>query len=183
MLDKDSLVANLTNQNFWLRLPFMVLFYFVWKLVGFVLLVCIILQTIFQLITGKSQEKLLSFSAQLTSYGYQLFRYLSFNSSIKPFPFASWPEVEPAEADPYATNPDKESVAEDNTEQVKEEKPATAEKTEKTTDKKAAVTKTPKKTSTAAKKQPKTEAEKVTASPKQDATAIKEQAADQPEAK
>lgn len=93
--------ANLTNQNFWLRLPFMLLFYFVWKLAGLILLVCIVLQTLFQLIKNQPQEKILSFSAQLTSYGYQIFRYLSFNSEEKPFPFANWPKVEAPEANPY----------------------------------------------------------------------------------
>lgn len=124
MQNKDSLKANLTNQSFWLRLPFMVLFYFLWKLAGCLLLICIVLQTLVQLIKGKPQANLLAFSAQLTTYGYQSFRYLSFNSEVKPFPFASWPTTEAADDDPYA-NPEQtnQSAAENpvEKEQTKEE--------------------------------------------------------------
>lgn len=120
MPNTTNLKANLTNQNLWLRLPFMVLFYFLWKLAGFLLLVCILLQTLIQLVKGKPQAGVLAFSAQLTSYSYQVFRYLSFNSQEKPFPFASWPATQAADADPYANPSQVAEPAEEVTAEAEE---------------------------------------------------------------
>ena len=66
--------------------------------------VLIVLTTLFQflllLITLKHSEPLRGFANRVISYVYRLWRYVSLNSSRRPFPFAEFPaEVEPPEAE------------------------------------------------------------------------------------
>jgi len=96
-----SFKDRLKDENYWLRLPFMLLFFVAWKLTEFIIIGVILVQVVFRLVTGKPQEQLLSLGSQLTLYAYQIFRYLTFNSDNKPFPFADWPGNEGADTDPY----------------------------------------------------------------------------------
>jgi len=64
----------------------------------------IVLTTLFQflllLITLKHSEPLRAFANRVISYVYRLWRYISLNSSRRPFPFAEFPaELEPPEAE------------------------------------------------------------------------------------
>lgn len=96
-----SFKEKLKDENYWLRLPFMLLFFLAWKLTEFVIIGVILVQTVFRLVAGKPQEQLLQLGSQLTLYAYQIFRYLTFNSDSKPFPFADWPVSEAQDTDPY----------------------------------------------------------------------------------
>jgi len=103
-MTEPTMKERLKDESFWLRLPFMLLFFFAWRLAEFVLLGVIFVQVIFRLFKGEPQEQLLQFGSQLTRFSYQTFRYLTFNSETKPFPFADWPEAEAADSDPYVPN-------------------------------------------------------------------------------
>lgn len=96
-----SFKDKLKDENYWLRLPFMLLFFFAWKLTELVLIGLVLVQLVFRLVTGKPQEQLLSLGSQLTLYAYQVFRYLTMNSDRKPFPFSDWPNTEEVDLDPY----------------------------------------------------------------------------------
>ena len=96
-----SFKDRLKDENYWLRLPFMLLFFLAWKLTELMIIGVVLVQVVFRLITGKPQEQLLSLGSQLTLYAYQIFRYLTFNSDNKPFPFADWPGSEGVDTDPY----------------------------------------------------------------------------------
>lgn len=98
----SSVKERLKDESFWLRLPFMLLFFIAWQLTELVLIGVILVQVVYRLFTGQPQQQLLAFGSQLTLYGYQLFRYLTFNAEAKPFPFAEWPSVEAADSNPYA---------------------------------------------------------------------------------
>lgn len=101
-MTKTTIKERLKDESFWLRLPFMLLFFFVWRLAELLLMAMVLLQIIFRLFKGEPQEQLLQFSSQLTCFSYQTFRYLTFNSEAKPFPFADWPKTEAADSNPYA---------------------------------------------------------------------------------
>ena len=64
----------------------------------------IVLTTLFQflllIITLKHSEPLRAFANRVIAYVYRLWRYISLNSSRRPFPFAEFPaELEPPEAE------------------------------------------------------------------------------------
>lgn len=101
MTTSTSLKDRLKDENFWLRLPFMLLFFVAWRLTELALLGVILVQLCFRLLAGQPQPQLQQLGSQLSLYIYQVFRYLTFNSETKPFPFSEWPETEEADANPY----------------------------------------------------------------------------------
>ena len=80
----------------WSRGLFMLLFGFVFWIAKFLLFVAAVFQFGFVLFTGRTNERLLVFSDNLSRLFYQLVRYLTFNSDEKPFPFSDWPGAEPS---------------------------------------------------------------------------------------
>lgn len=95
--------SRATDVNEWLRLLFMLLYaaviFYVIKLIVTVIL---IIQFVSRLITGSSLERLRTFSAQVSAYGYQILQYVSYNSDDKPFPLSDWPTGRPLEEAPEA---------------------------------------------------------------------------------
>jgi len=100
-MTEPTMKERLKDESFWLRLPFMLLFFFAWRLAELILLGVIFVQVIFRLFKGEPQEQLLQFGSQLTCFSYQTFRYLTFNSESKPFPFTDWPKAEAVDNNPY----------------------------------------------------------------------------------
>ncbi len=108
----DDLKENVMDSNIWLRLLFMLLFAVVFAATRVVLVVVIAVQFLWVLFTGKRNDQLLSFGSQLATFIYQIYRYLSFNTEKRPFPFDDFPssqallddsvedDVETVEAEP-----------------------------------------------------------------------------------
>ncbi len=101
MESQSSWKKRLGDESFWLRLPFMLLFFFAWKLAELILIGVILIQIVVHFVLGQPVTALQALGAQLSRYTYQVFRYLTFNSEQKPFPFADWPSDERADPDPY----------------------------------------------------------------------------------
>jgi hypothetical protein len=78
-------------ENKLLRLAFMVLFTVIYKVLDVVLLLLIVAQYLFHLFTDKDNETLRQLGDGISCYYYQIFRYLTYNSEEKPFPFSDWP--------------------------------------------------------------------------------------------
>ncbi|PCI43372.1 MAG: lipase [Proteobacteria bacterium] len=91
----DELKNNLTDGNVWKRLLFMILFTMLYSAAEVVLAVVVLYQFLSLLITGNKNEKVLSFGAQISTYAYQVFSYLTFNTEDKPFPMSDWPSDKP----------------------------------------------------------------------------------------
>ncbi|MFA0812729.1 DUF4389 domain-containing protein [Microbulbifer epialgicus] len=91
-MKNDELKRNLTSGNQWVRLIYMVLFGICLQLAGWVLLAVVVLQFLFSITGGSSNDNLRRFGDQLASYIYQTVQFLIYNSEDKPFPFAEWPE-------------------------------------------------------------------------------------------
>lgn len=103
-MTETTIKQRLKDESYWLRLPFMLLFFFAWRLAELVLIGVIFVQVVYRLFKGEPQEQLLEFGSQLTRFGYQAFRYLTFNSETKPFPFTDWPTTEAIDSNPYVPN-------------------------------------------------------------------------------
>lgn len=100
-MPKTTLKERLKDEGFWSHLSFIVLFFIAWRLTELVLISIILVQVVFRLFKGEPQAQLLKLSSQLTCYSYQIFRYLTFNTAMKPYPFADWPSSEAVDANPY----------------------------------------------------------------------------------
>lgn len=112
-MTSGSMKERLKDESYWLRLPFMLLFFIAWQLTELVLIGVILVQVVYRLFAGQPQPQLLALGSQLTRYAYQLFRYLTFNAEAKPFPFAEWPSVEEVDPNPYTPqNPSATDAAE-----------------------------------------------------------------------
>ena len=53
----------------------------------------IAIQFLFNLLTGRPNKQLLTFSDSLGQYIHQLISYLTYLSEDKPFPFGAWPKA------------------------------------------------------------------------------------------
>lgn len=86
--------AHLKDTNAWLRLLYMLLFGIIYSVAEVVLLAVVVFQFLFVLFGGSRNERLLSLGGQLSTFIYQLLRYLTYNSDIRPYPFGDWPAAE-----------------------------------------------------------------------------------------
>lgn len=114
-MQNEELKKNLTSGNQWMRLVYMVLFYFLLQLAGLVMLAVVVLQFLFAIITGSANDNLRRLGDQVSSYIYQTLQFLIYNTEEKPFPFSEWPESEAEDLSGY------ESVEEVDAEVVAEE--------------------------------------------------------------
>ncbi|OQW90864.1 MAG: hypothetical protein BWK79_18530 [Beggiatoa sp. IS2] len=82
---------HLTTSNTWVRGFFILIFALISIALRIVIGITVLLQFGFLLFTGQLNEYLLDFGQKLSTYTYQIVRYLTFNSDEKPFPFSEWP--------------------------------------------------------------------------------------------
>lgn len=90
-MDNEQLKSNLTSSKHWLRLVFMLLFAAVLQLASLVMWVLVAVQFLFSLITGEDNQHLRRFGHSLSTYIYDVLKFLCYSSEEKPFPFADWP--------------------------------------------------------------------------------------------
>lgn len=90
-MDNEQLKSNLTSSKHWLRLIFMLLFAAVLQLASLVMWILVIVQFFFSLITGEDNQHLRRFGHSLSTYIYDVLKFLCYSSEEKPFPFADWP--------------------------------------------------------------------------------------------
>ena len=87
---------NLTNPTTWMRLVYIILFVIAFYVAMFVLVAVVVVQFLFKLITGESNEHLRGLGRSLGTYTYEIIAFVTFHTDEMPFPFASWPEGAPA---------------------------------------------------------------------------------------
>lgn len=73
---------------------YMVLFYLIFVLAGYVLVGIGILQMVVRLLSGEPQPELKRFGSSFGKYMSQIVDYISMKSKLKPYPFNEWPGVE-----------------------------------------------------------------------------------------
>lgn len=90
----SDLKENVKDTNVWIRLLYMLLFVIIYSVAEVVLAVVIFFQFLSVLFTGRKNEKVLSLGGQLSTFVYQVFSYLTYNSEVRPFPFSDWPRMQ-----------------------------------------------------------------------------------------
>lgn len=90
-MDNEQLKSNLTSSKHWLRLVFMLLFAAVLQLASLVMWILVAVQFVFSLVTGEDNQHLRRFGHSLSTYIYDVLKFLCYSSEAKPFPFADWP--------------------------------------------------------------------------------------------
>ena len=96
----DEVRKRLTRRELWMRALYMLFFLIAYSVAEVVLTLVVVFQFFMVLITGRANEVALALGENLSAYLYQVFRYLTFNSQIQPFPFSDWPD-EPREDNPW----------------------------------------------------------------------------------
>ena len=89
----DNIIDNLKQS--WIRIILMVVFAVVLYLaIPLVLLVLMIAQMLFVIITGESNANLRSLGVALSAYVFQIVQFMSYVTDTKPFPFSDFPKAE-----------------------------------------------------------------------------------------
>jgi|TARA_B110000116_G_scaffold264325_1_gene272013 hypothetical protein len=94
-MNNNQLKSNLLCSTHWIRLVFMVLFTLILQIASSVMILVVVVQFLFSLITGNDNSSLRQFGSSLSKFIYQTLQFLTYNSESKSFPFADWPEAEP----------------------------------------------------------------------------------------
>jgi hypothetical protein len=87
----QTLKQNLLTKNKWIRFLFMVLFLAIMLIAKFIIWCVVAFQFIAVLFTNNTNQKLLEFSKSLNYYFYQILKFLTYSTEVKPYPFSSWP--------------------------------------------------------------------------------------------
>ncbi len=91
----NDVKQNLKSQSTWKRGLYMLLYIIFSRVAEVVLGVVILFQFLLKLFTGETNERLLKLGQALSTYLYQVFQYLTFNTEYHPYPFGAWPRGEP----------------------------------------------------------------------------------------
>ncbi|KFI23236.1 DUF4389 domain-containing protein [Nitrosococcus oceani] len=92
--EDSNFTQNLKSSAFWKRFLFMMLFAVAYTLAEFAVWAAVIFLIFYNLITGGSNERAVTFGRQVSAYIYHLLLYLTYNTEERPFPFTDWPRPE-----------------------------------------------------------------------------------------
>lgn len=91
--EQSDLEKNVTSKNTWVRLLFMIVMAVAWSVAVFVASVVVAVNFIYVLITGKTNSRLTGLGQSLATYLYQIVRFMTFNTDVRPFPIdEEWPD-------------------------------------------------------------------------------------------
>ncbi|MBL1274569.1 MAG: DUF4389 domain-containing protein [Ectothiorhodospiraceae bacterium] len=94
----DELKQNVTAAETWIRGLFILLFAFLLVIARMVTAAVVVIQFLFTVFSGQTNENLRDFGASLAQFIFQALMYVTYNSDDKPFPFRAWPEAKDAGA-------------------------------------------------------------------------------------
>jgi len=89
----QALKNNLKSEAFWLRLVFMLLSLLLVEIAASILVLLVIAQFLYRLFNESSHHTILEFSNSLGRFILHSYRFLSYQTESKPFPFNDWPEA------------------------------------------------------------------------------------------
>jgi len=88
----NEMKSSLTAADTWKRGLFMVLFVVIYSIAEFVLGMIVFFQFLHVLFNREVNERLRELTADISVFIYQTLQFLTFNSEVKPYPFAAWPD-------------------------------------------------------------------------------------------
>lgn len=91
--------SNFTNPDLWIRLIYMLVFGLLSALARLVVAIIAIIQFVVVLFTGSANQNLRDLGQGVAQWTEQAYKFLTFVSELKPYPFHEWPSppVEPTE--------------------------------------------------------------------------------------
>jgi hypothetical protein len=92
---------RISDRSIWVRALYALFFTLAYTVSETVLTLVVIFQFLAALITGRVNDALLRFGANLSQYVYQILQFVTFNNETLPFPFSDWPDVEPGNDSPW----------------------------------------------------------------------------------
>lgn len=96
----DQLQEGPSRGQIAIRLLFTLLFLPIYGICNALIVLTTLFQFVMLFITLKHSEPVRTFANRVISYAYRVWRYVSLNSSQRPFPFAEFPaDLEPPEAE------------------------------------------------------------------------------------
>lgn len=96
---------RLADRSIWVRALYMIILLIAYSIGETLLIIISVFQFLSALVTGKVNESLQNFGANLSAYLYDILQFATFNSEDLPFPFSDWPEVEPGDT-PWSADAD-----------------------------------------------------------------------------
>lgn len=84
--------ARFGDADLWIRFLYMILFAFLSILSRYAACLVGLVQFVLVLFNGEDNRSLRSFGNSLSLWTYDAYRFLTFNSEQKPFPFMDWPQ-------------------------------------------------------------------------------------------
>lgn len=82
---------RVTAKPTWTRGLYILLFVVIYNIAEIVVYAVVILQFLFTLFSGNRNAQLQSLGRNLSTFIYQVFMYITYNSDERPYPFAPWP--------------------------------------------------------------------------------------------
>ena len=101
-MDED-IKTNFKSKSIWTRGLFMLLFAVLYGVAEFVLLVIAVFQFGHALFTGRPNDNVTAFGYSVGRYIFDITKFVTFNSEVKPFPFSAWPAATPPRPEPPVT--------------------------------------------------------------------------------
>jgi hypothetical protein len=89
----EGIKTNFKSKSIWTRGLFMLLFAALYGVAEFVLLVIAVFQFGHALFTGRANDNVIAFGYSVGCYIFDITKFVTFNSDVKPFPFSAWPAV------------------------------------------------------------------------------------------
>ena len=90
-LNTNDIKTSIFSPKHWIRLVYMLLFALMLHVASIAMWVLCAMQFLFSLITDKDNENLRYLGKSITRFIGQALDFLTYNTEIKPFPFAQWP--------------------------------------------------------------------------------------------
>lgn len=91
-MEQEQVKRNISDKNQWMRILYMILFAVILYLVMMLVTVVVIVQLLFALFTGKPNDDIGDFAADLSQYVYRIVAFLTYTDDRRPFPFNNWEE-------------------------------------------------------------------------------------------
>lgn len=90
-----SVAENIKDKNIWQRGFFILLFTFIYLVAAVVVCAVVVFQFGSKLLEGHTNPRLLDFAQQLSTFLYEVLRFITFKSDDMPYPFEDWPSGPP----------------------------------------------------------------------------------------
>jgi hypothetical protein len=88
----DEAGSDSDGRAIWKRALFMLLFAVIYSIAEIVVLLVVVFQFLCVLITGDRNPRVLELGQSLSTFVYEILRFVTFNSERMPFPFDVWPK-------------------------------------------------------------------------------------------